>query len=165
MTSNNDQFGMSAEVLIDLLDQNDEVWGTADLKEILTHLWASSVVDEFAQFNAASARQTGSTVAADGIDPALSFEDVITSPNPSIDALQNIKLFAKYLLADGGELPEDVARIIYVVTILAGRAAGYHEISRLTGAEIKRETARCLTFGWLPDSVRMSIRSLAAPLE
>jgi hypothetical protein len=70
-----------------------------------------------------------------------------------------VKDFAKASMTEPRDLPKDVARVLYVLTIVRGQASGERHFTTLDAANVERETRRCLTFGWLPEQVREWLRA------
>ena len=87
------------------------------------------------------------------------FLDVIRKESECAGAIRLIKNLAKGSLAKGGDLPRDVARVLYVVTLVRGQQAGVSDLTSLDSASLERETRRCLTFGWLPDEIHRLLRT------
>lgn len=86
------------------------------------------------------------------------FGDVLRHEPSAVEAIRLVKDFAKASLANEGDLPKEVARVLYVMAILCGRIAGADRMTALDDASVEREARRCLTFGWVPDYVRKLIR-------
>ena len=133
-------------------------WSSSDLRAILEHQLATPVVhelDRFAEIRGCSREEVSQIIRS---LQCQTFGDLFRDASPSIDAITLAKDFAKASLAEDGGLPRDVARVLYVLAILRARQAGYEDISSLDVESLKRETRRCLTFGWLGDSVRDLLR-------
>ncbi len=145
--------------LMDPAESEPEIWSAADLQAILTHLLATPLNSELARFSevARCPREEISTLIAElGYS---TFGDVLWAHAPSEKVLGILKNYAKASLARGNDLPCDVARTLYVSTIVCGRKAGFREITTLDETRLKREIRRCLTHQWLPKEVCELLRS------
>jgi len=151
----------SKDILRALLDpsRSETVpWSSSDLRAILEHQLATplaSELDRLAEFAQYSREQASSIIDGCG---CYSFGDLLRDDSPSVSALSMLKDYAKGSLVNEGDLPRDVARVLYVIAILRGRQAGSGDITSLDETSIERETRRCLTFGWLPNDIRALLR-------
>ena len=91
-------------------------------------------------------------------DQTVTFFDVLHGGNAEDGVLQLVKDYAKASLATEGELPKEVARFLYVTSILRARAAGIPNFTSLDSASVDSEARRCLTFTWLPSIARDLLR-------
>ncbi len=157
-----DKKGMSKDILRSLMDPVQPAvasWSASDLRSILEHQLASNLVSEVDQLAEFSQRPREAALAVIDACGCKTFFDVLAAKVPSDAALRMLKDYAKRLMADEGGLPRDVARVIYVAAILRARQARIANMTSLSEASIERETRRCLTFGWLPDSVGEMLRA------
>lgn len=151
----------SKDILRALMDpsQPDAVpWSSSDLRAMLEHQLAAPLaceVDRLAELARCSREHVSSVVAECGCD---TFADALRDGSPSASVLSMLKNCAKGAMASQGDLPRDVARVLYVLAIVRGRQAGMDGITSLGEANITRAVARCLTFGWLPDDIRDLLR-------
>jgi len=159
--------GKSKDILRALMNpsQPDAVpWSSRELCEILNHQMATdlaSELDRFAEIEEWSHEKIRRTVDESG---GGTFEEVLGASTPVEAVLRLVKDFAKASMREGGDLPKDVARVIYVLAILRGHACGARGISSLDLSILEREARRCLTSGWLPEKVAEDIRSLSLEL-
>lgn len=151
----------SKDILRALMDPSEPEavpWSSQDLCAILEHQLATPLVSELDHLAEAS------RLSSDLVLPVLeacgcqTFRDVIQNPCQSADAIRLIKNLAKASLTHDGDLPRDVARVLYVLAILRGRQAGVSDVTSLDNASLEREARRCLTFGWLPEEIRRVLR-------
>ncbi|MCC5829126.1 MAG: hypothetical protein JJU36_06725 [Phycisphaeraceae bacterium] len=136
-------------------------WSSSDLRAILEHQLDVSLAqesDRLAESNRQSAEQMASILSRCS---KSTFGSILNDAMPAEDAVELIKNYAKASLAGDGDLPRDVARVLYVMAILRGRFAGYEGVSSLDESSLDREAQRCLTFGWLPGRVSDLIRTLS----
>ncbi len=151
-----DKSGMSKDILRSLMDPFQPAvasWSASDLRSILEHQLASTLLSEADKLAELSQSSRKAVLAVLDSCGCKTFFDVLTKV-PSGAALRILKDYAKGSMAEDGGLPRDVARVIYVAAILRSRQAGIAEMTSLSDASIEREARRCLTFGWLPDSAR-----------
>lgn len=148
---------LSKDIIGALLDPSkpDPVpWYVNDLRAILEHQLATRLTQELdglAEFSGYSVGDASTIIQVSG---CLTFIDLLQANLPSSHALLMFKNYAKGSLTKGGGLPTEVARVLYVSTITRAKQCGFHDISTLDDASIEREARRCLTFNWLPDSIR-----------
>ena len=151
----------SKDILRALMDpsQPDAVpWSSSDLRAILEHQLATPLVSEFDQLAEASRLSGDRVLSILEASGCRTFRDAIRNASQSADAIRLVKDLAKASLAQDGDLPRDVARVLYVLAIVHGRQAGVSNLTSLDDASLERETRRCLTFGWLPDEIRRLLR-------
>jgi hypothetical protein len=111
----------------------------------------ASELDHFSQLSGRS-RERVSTLLGDV--SSKTFGDLLHEQSPAAFGIELIKDFAKASLVEDGGLPRQVARVLYLLAVARGRAAGYHDISSLDDARLDREARACLAFDWLPEGVR-----------
>jgi hypothetical protein len=131
----------SLGILSDLLDSSRSsllLWSSDDLLAILEHQLSVTLGSQKSQ---------------------VTFGDALFGDAISDQALLQVKSFAKEALADGGDFPHDVARIIYVSAILRGLASGLVNVTTLSRQDVEREARWCLTLLWLPASFHDLIAS------
>jgi len=152
----------SRDILMALLDTSTldaSPWSFSDLRAILEHQLAASLESEAERLAESNHRPPDEVLSILRGSKHSTFGALLSDVSPCFDALDLIKGYVKASLASNGDLPREVARVLYVMTILRGRQAGFRAISTLDDASLERETRRCLTFGWLPDRVREVLRS------
>jgi hypothetical protein len=152
----------SAEILKRLMDPSraDPVtWSSSELAQMLEHQLNAPLADEIARAAASTNRGSGSAAKILKETGCKTAAELLRHDAPSVPALKLLKDFAKSLMTDQADsLPRDVGRVLYVLTILRGRAVHLHEVTTLSDESITREARRCLSFIWLPESVRLMIR-------
>lgn len=147
-------------------EQPDPVpWSSTELRDILDHQMETELVaelDRFAELEQKSHEEVRRVLMDSG---AETFEAVLLSARPAEKVLRLVKDFAKASMREGGDLPRDVARVMYVLAVLRGHACCADGISSLDHVVLDREARRCLTCGWLPGKIAESIRSLCAQVH
>lgn len=151
----------SHDILQALLDpsRSETVpWSSSDLRAMLEHQLATALIAELDQLAARAqyTREHALSILAGCC--GASFGDLLRATAPSGRALKMVKDYAKGALGTEGDLPRDVARVLYVLAILRGRQVGIEDMTALDEASLARETRRCLTFGWLPEDIRALLR-------
>jgi hypothetical protein len=134
-------------------------WSSSDLRAMLEHQLAAPLACELLRLAETSRRSFDEVASVVGGLKGATFGQLLENPTPCLEAIELVKDYAKAALRRDGDLPRDVARVLYVMAILRGRQAGYPAISSLDNVNVKGETRRCLTFGWLPDRVQDFLRS------
>jgi hypothetical protein len=132
-------------------------WSSSELRAMLEHQFATSLVSErerFAELSHRSKKEITSIIDSCGCH---TFGDVLQDKPASAEVIRLLKDYAKASLAEEGSLPKDVARVMYVMAILRGRNSGDHHVTSLDDVSVKREWRRCLTFGWRSTGRRSSI--------
>jgi hypothetical protein len=136
----------------------DEDWSAADLAAMLSHQLetplASDVPSGVRSMNCAGAACRCTT-----------FGDLLRCPHPTSNLLRHVKGLAKRSLRSGGAiaepeetLPKEIARFLYVASVLQARKHGIKGVSNLSPAILSREVSRCLTMAWLPEEARQLLR-------
>ena len=153
---------MSKDILRALMDplQPDAVpWSSSDLRAILDHQLVTPFISELDHVADLAQCSRDETLVVFENCGCRTFGEILGSPSRPHRAIRILKEYAKGALTDEGGLPRDVARVLYVAAILRGKQAGITDITSLDDANLEREARRCLTFGWLPDSIRELLNS------
>lgn len=138
----------------------DSHWAASELRAVLEHQLQVPLAHEVAWVARGAARGHR---AASGLPRRVlesTFAEVLSADRPDRDALSFVKEFAKEALSrDDDGVPRDVAATLYVLVAAKAASAGLAQVSSLRGARLTREVRRCLTFGWLPETVRAALRA------
>ena len=152
----------SNDILKALLDSSRpdlSTWSPGEMCALLEHQLSSALASEcgyFAELTGQTPEQCSGILAGCG---CRTFGDVLLNGVPSAQAVRLVKDFAKASMGTSpGDLPKEVARVLYVMAILRPENTGIESITTLNPATIQREARRCLTFAWLPKTVRVAIR-------
>lgn len=157
----------SKDILRSLMDPTlpDAVpWSSSDLRAILDHQLDVQLSQEAARLSEASRLSEDRVRAITAGQEHATFGAILEMAKPEPGAVDLIKNYAKAAMRGDGDLPRDVARVLYLMAIVRGRLAGQHGVSSLDESSLKREINRCLTFGWLPDKVRVHLKTFV-PIE
>lgn len=146
--------------LLDPLATEAVPWSSSDLREIIEHQMATHLVSEVEVLATAGRMSRDQVLAIVETSGCQTFRDLFSSRAPDAATLRLVKGAAKASLTHDGNLPRDVARVLYVLAILYGRTASSPDLSSLDDATIERERRRCLTFGWLPEDIRALLRAV-----
>ena len=107
---------------------------------------------------ALSERTTTPQVA--GGPPIATFRDLLEHPNPPVDLLELTKRFAKRCREDrDGLLPEEVAGVLYLWSIVAAKVRCGRRISSMDDASLERNIDWALRHPWLDPSARDLFRA------
>lgn len=132
-----------------------ETWSAGDMRAILDHQFNVPLERELP----AAALPCRCTVPGGAnLERCHSFGQLLRCASPSRDLLNHVKSFAKQAGRAEGDLPREVARYFYVVSILRARMFGIKGVSALSDSATDREAGRCLTYGWLSDDARALLR-------
>lgn len=136
-------------------------WSLADLRAILEHQLDTPLLAERERFEETSS-DAALPVAELDASGAATFGELLMSDSTSGSTLRLVKDFAKASLAAEGDLPREVARVLYTLAILVALKVGEASVTSLDDEAARREGYRCLTFAWLPASVASRLRQLLA---
>jgi len=154
----------SKNILRALMDPSEPdavPWSSGELRAMLEHQLATQLEAEcnsLARTSQCTVEQAREVIRSCG---CLTFGDLLLNRSAPIEAVRLVKEYAKTSLTRDGDLPRDVARVLYVLSILCGRRAGAGHITSMDESSLSREISRCLTFAWLPESIRDAIRNAA----
>lgn len=132
-------------------------WSTSDLRAILEHLLSSPCGPELTDLYKQGKLSTEPSSSL--VDSAMSFADVLAGRSSNRRDVGLIKEFGKSMMSDPDGLPTNVARVVYIIAIVATRRMRLEGISSMTDDILAREARRCLTFGWLPPTVSDELRA------
>lgn len=152
----------SKEILRVLIDPSESRlvgWSPEDLRAILAHQLDASMMAEVDELATAGGMDRDSAVSLITASDCSTYGELLRSPSPSCPLLNLVKAMAKRAMGQEGDIPCDVARVIYVSAILAARRVGHTAITTLADVAVEAEARRCLTFAWLPGDVRALLRA------
>lgn len=111
----------------------------SDLAEILRHQLAA-LLDPPASFG------------PDG-DAPITYGELLAVPAPPIAVLRRVKDWAKPMMSrDDGELPREVAGVLYFAAVAAARVRGAGPISDLPDERLRKGATWALRLPWFEDS-------------
>ena len=94
----------------------------------------------------------------ESMDPALTFGQLLRSPNPSIERLRQVKQFAKSCGSrDDGRLPRQVAAALYISAIAAATIGCDEPITESSAEELGAKLSWAASLDWLPDDLRETL--------
>ncbi|MDF1798895.1 MAG: hypothetical protein P1V81_06945 [Planctomycetota bacterium] len=135
-------------------------WSAADLTGILRHFLSAPLgpeTDRLAELSCMQADQVCAIIKQSG---ATTFQGLLGAGTPSSEALHLTKNYAKASIGSEADLPRDVARVVYLWTILKAQVDTDAPISSLSRQDVILEARRCLTSQWLPREAVEALRSL-----
>ena len=143
--------------LMDVETIEDQAWSSGDLASLLDHQLQTPVFADQAVLaeHAPSPEQAAREIAAEGDRTYL---DVLRQGTADSEVLRLIKAYARDSLVHGGGLPREVARVVYVASLLRARALGVTDFTTLDDTSVVAEARRCLTYPWLSEAVRNLFR-------
>ena len=118
-------------------------WGRDEMGDVLRHQLASPLEDP--------------GFAAPSVEPLTHRQLLLEQPRPSADALRRVKDWAKPMMAGGvgsaadrdGDVPREVAGVLYFAAILAARLRAAERISDLTDDRLRDAARWALQLPWL----------------
>lgn len=137
-------------------------WSSSDLRAILEHQLDVQLNHEAVKLSEASGLSEDRVRAITAGKEHATFGAILRVEKPELEVVNLIKNYAKAAMRADGDLPRDVARILYLMAITCGRLVGQHDVSSLDDLSVNREISRCLTFAWLPEKVREHFRRFIA---
>lgn len=124
-------------------------WDPVELAEIL-RLQLATPVDPRADATAAGSF-TGT------------YHDLLFHPDPPVAPLLQVKECAKRMMSrEGGELPREVAGVIYFAAVSAARLRGVQAVSELPDETLRRAAAWALRQPWLDASTTGLFKGMLA---
>jgi len=156
----------SKDILRALMDPShpDPVpWSSNELRTMLEHQLAAPLVTEIERLADNAGLKQDRVVKMIGDSKCKTFGELLAHKASTFEMLQLVKDFAKAAMSDPEGLPRDVMRVIYISTILRGQQIPGQRMTTLDKTSINREARRCLSYGWLPDSMHSLIRNALPP--
>lgn len=144
--------------LLEVDAQQDEAWSADDLRAILAHQLRVPL---------AFSRDTSAGAAAVPAAPEAvrCLGDLLSQAHPPVHALMLAKAAAKASLREPvGELPREVAQLLYYACTLAARLHAGQRISKLDDASLCRGVRWGLEQPWVDGRVRRLFEDGAAKL-
>jgi hypothetical protein len=151
----------SKDIMRALMDpsQPDSVpWSSNELRAMLEHQMATPLAAEIERLAGSSDCSQQDAAELIASSNCHTFRDVLQKEPPAT-LLRMVKDFAKAAMLDPDGIPRDVGRVIYILAILRGQRHGAKSLTTLDKGSIEREVRRCLSFTWLPETVRAIIRA------
>ncbi len=148
-------------------EEHARLWRPEELGAIFRHQMAAPVVVDLGGVDAAVAARLRNLTSAQNL-LLTSFRDLFLHPVPPLELLALTKDFAKGNMDQpDSAIPNDVAAVVYYLTIAAGLVRLNQRISRLGDAELKRGLEGARGKAWveapLKDLLGEAIRKLEQP--
>jgi len=142
----------------------ERVWHPEELSAILDHQWRSPLQTDLGGQSAASARRLSLLCDAEHL-LVKSYGDVFTHPMPPIELLRIIQQFAQRNLAHpDAELPREIAKLLYVLSIATALTRCGVSITKLSEAEVRQNIASVLAQSWISPDVASILREALGKL-
>lgn len=147
-------------VLLDSTCPQPCAWSAQDMRAVLAHILKTPLQVEAEALAARSNTATPSVSELIQKTGGGTFGSALSLAVPSPEILLLIKEYAKASLhlADA-DLPREVARVIYIVSVLRAREIKGLSLSTLSDADLAREALRLLTLAWLPSEILSQLRA------
>ena len=139
----------------------EAAWTGEELSSIWKHQLRSPLGEGFSAASASAGANPGSA-----IEPCATFGGLLHGPNPSVEGLTAIKVFAKSILTQHHDLlPTEIATALYYLSILAARTRLNERISQLDDIALQHGIHWLNHQAWLDDSSRQLSTDAAANLS
>jgi hypothetical protein len=134
------------------VDGSSGTWLPADLGAVLRHQLAVPLDDDPAVPHVH--------------DPAMTCGALLSSAQPRLESLRRLKDWAKpNMTRDDGDVPREVAGVLYFAAILSARLRLGERISELTDDRLMNAIDWMLLLRWLDDGLAKLLREAAAVLK
>jgi len=165
--------GSSLSALCLVMAEGEEappIWSAHDLGAILEHLLSVALEKELDAADRQHGRpgpvavQAAQTAAQRGRAGAeWTFGDALSRSDVPFPLLVRVKEYAKHAMEDGGSLPQEAAKALYVAVVAHGRSCGHESLSSQSAASMERMVRWCLAQSWVPPAVRRAVRKGVSP--
>ncbi len=140
--------------MMDLGEPSHEPWGPEELAAILSHQLSAPVEFDFTYLGA-EASQCARTLSPAKGPPVRSFNDLLHHTDPPVELLEWTKQFAKDCRKrPDGPLPDEIATVLYYLSIVAAMTKCRRRISRLDDSSLRYALEWALDQPWLDEPSR-----------
>jgi hypothetical protein len=151
-------FAGSLARMMALGPDSSTLWSTEELGEILRHQLASPLEFDILGMDQTLVKELRARWAAD--PPIETFGDLFCHPHPPLEFLDLAKQFAKASRAHrDGPLPEEVAVILHLLSIVAALTKCGRRITRLNDQGLRFGLNWALEQAWLDQASRKLLQS------
>lgn len=143
--------------MMDLHTEGQPLWSPEELGAILEHQLAAPIAFDLGAMDPGLSVRLPSLTA--GEPPVKTFHDLFHHPYPPLELLLLTKDFAKrcHYWPDS-PLPDEIASILYLLTIVAAMTRCHRSISRLDNNALRYSLEWALSQSWLDESTRKLLR-------
>jgi len=143
--------------LLDLLREgatpSPEVWDASDYADI----WRQ-------QLHTPLVTITHRPEASEDLGEVRTLGQLLDHPAPPAEVVRLLAQYAKSCVVQPhGDLPEEVARVLYFLMVGVGRDRGEHEVSSLSAERLAEGLRWAAARDWLDEPTRQRLQSLLAP--
>ncbi len=140
--------------MMDVRAGGQKLWAAEELGTILEHQLAAPVEPDLSSRDKGLPRKLESFNATE-TPPISSFNDLLHHPRPPVELLALTKAFAKACRSHpDSPLPDEVATVLYLGSIVAAIARCDRPISKLGGEGLRHGLDWALSQPWLDQSTR-----------
>ncbi len=133
--------------------EQQRVWQPEELGAMLEHQWGAPLEADLGALPPQQARLLTRLCDADRL-LLKSYGDIFSHPMPPVEILEMIKDYAKRNMASADvELPEDIAKLLYVLSIVVARLRCGKRITSQPDAVIRRNLEAVLAQPWMTPPV------------
>ena len=145
--------------MMDLGEEDQGLWSPEELEAVFEHQLSAPVEFDFSYVSSGASgrldmlRRTTSP-------PIKSFRDLLHHPCPPVELLKTTKEFAKTCRSRPQcRLPDEVATMLYILSIVAARTKAGHEISQLDAQGLRLILDWALEQSWVDAPTRALLLS------
>ena len=140
--------------MMDLDHKEQLLWKPEELGAILQHQLAAPIDFDFSYHGNMAQHSVEKFSSADGA-PIKTFRDLFEHPHPPVELLELTKQFAKRCRnSRDGPLPDEIATIIYFLSIVSATTKCRRRISKLDDQSLRYALKWALAQPWLDKSTR-----------
>lgn len=141
-------------------DVDHAFWRPEDLAAVLRHQLDAPLAFDLASHQSGGMEHVEDLRCVEG-QPIRTFRELFHHPRPPVELLELTKEFAKSLAhRDDAPLPEQIATILYVLSIIVARARCGCRISQTDDEEQRRQVEWILSHPWVDESTRCLLREM-----
>ena len=141
------------------------IWRSSELEAVLRHQLSTSVGFDLGALETRLAERLRTVSAAEGL-LVQSFNDLLHHPCPPVELLVLTKDFAKrHLGHPESPLPPEIARVLYLASIVAAMLRCHCGITTLDNAALRKGAEWALDQKWLDEATRSLFREGLRALE
>ena len=144
--------------MMDLQFGDSQLWAPDELAAILQHQLDAPLEFDFTRLGNVPTGTVAALSPAEG-PPIETFRDLFAHPNPPVELLEQTKQFAKKCRSRcDGPLPDEIATIVYFLSIVSAMTRCNRRISRLDDQSLRYALDWATSQAWVDESTREILR-------
>jgi hypothetical protein len=134
------------------LGPGEAAWMPSELGAILAHELNATIRDALTSFDDP---QDVTELSGEWSGSDATIRKLLTHPSPPTGLLERLKGVAKVeSTTEGGELPKEVATVLYIASIVAAKRAGARDVTQLDDAALAERVQWACRRRWLDAELR-----------